>query len=96
MEMARDFTTYSAKDNLFGELGPVCQGTIVPKRAGSPSAQTCSGLWQGKVKFGAPHVVDLGQELEYSPDSVKRAYVVGHGADKEYQPHSWMAGSQVS
>lgn len=21
-----------------------------------------------KVKFGAPHVVDLGQELQYSPD----------------------------
>jgi hypothetical protein len=75
---------YSASDNLFGELGPICQGEIVPSRAGSPSKYTCSGLWKGKVKFGAPHVVDLGQELEHSPDGVKRAYMVGHGADKEY------------
>ena len=28
--------------------------------------------------------MDLGQELEHSPDGVKRAYMVGHGADKEY------------
>ena len=49
------------------------------------------------MKFGAPHVVDLGQELEHSPDSdgVKRAYMVGHGASQEYQPQSWMHGSQV-
>ena len=43
--------------------------------------------------------VDLGQELEHSAaadaDGVKRAYMVGHGADKEYQPQSWMHGSQV-
>ena len=43
--------------------------------------------------------VDLGQELEHSAvadaDGVKRAYFLGHGADKEYQPQSWMHGSQV-
>ena len=28
-----------------------------------------------KVKFGAPHFVDFGQELEHSPDG--KAYLVG-------------------
>lgn len=41
--------------------------------------------------------VDLGKELEHQPekDGIRRAYMVGHGADKEYQPQSWMHGSQV-
>ena len=65
-------------DNLFGEPGP----HPLP-----------NGVWTGKVKFGAPHVVDLGRELEYSPDGFM--YLVGHGADKDYQPQSWMQGSQV-
>ena len=87
-----------ASDNLFGELGPVCTGGKINVSFPSSRSQwTCTGTWKGKVKFGAPHVVDLGQELEHSPDAdgVKRAYMVGHGADKEYQPQSWMHGSQV-
>ena len=31
----------------------------------------------GKVKFGAPHWVDFGKDLEHSPDG--RAYIVAHG-----------------
>ena len=31
-----------------------------------------------RVKFGAPHWVDFGQEMEHSPDG--KAYIVGHGA----------------
>jgi len=98
MEMARDFASYKASDNLFGELGPVCDGEIKGNKT-KYGPYTCTGKWKGKVKFGAPHVVDLGQELEHSAaadaDGVKRAYMVGHGADKEYQPQSWMHGSQV-
>jgi len=105
-EMAKDFESYQARQNLFGERGPVCTGSMNHTDASlqwrNPNGNggwTCLGKWQGKVKFGAPHVVDLGQELEYSgkasKDGVKRAYVVGHGADKEEQPHSWMQGSQV-
>ena len=46
-----------------------------------------------KVKFGAPHVVDFGRELEHSPDG--KLYIVGHGASSAYSPHSWMQGSEV-
>ena len=40
------------------------------------------------MKFGAPHVVDLGQELEHSPDTdgIKRAYMVGHGVNNYVAP----------
>lgn len=35
-----------------------------------------------KVKFGAPHIVDLGQELQYSPDGkVGRRLLVDKNAD---------------
>ena len=48
---------------------------------------------RSKVKFGAPHVVDFGRELEHSPDG--KLYIVGHGASSAYSPHSWMQGSEV-
>jgi hypothetical protein len=104
MQMAYDFDSYKPADNLFGELGPVCNGFInqssAQYRPGSGDGGfTCVGRWRGKVKMGTPHIVDLGQELEHSsaadPDGIKRAYMVGHGADQEYQPQSWMHGSQV-
>ena len=46
-----------------------------------------------KVKFGAPHVVDFGQEMEHSPDG--KFYLVGHGASEPNEYQSWMQGSQV-
>ena len=46
-----------------------------------------------KVKFGAPHVVDFGQELEHSPDG--KMYIVGHGAARPEAHQSWMQGDQV-
>jgi len=46
-----------------------------------------------KVKFGAPHVVDFGRELEHSPDG--KMYIVGHGASEPYSPTSWMQASEV-
>ena len=46
-----------------------------------------------KVKFGAPHFVDFGQELEHSPDG--KAYIVGHGASRPEAVQAWMLGDQV-
>jgi len=50
-----------------------------------------------KVKYGAPHVVDLGRELEHVPegDAQKMMYIVGHGASEAVSPTSWMQGSEV-
>ena len=52
----------------------------------------------GPVKFGAPHFVDFGCELEHSPDG--KAYLVGHGcSDPTDQPRdaklSWITGDEV-
>jgi len=46
-----------------------------------------------KVKFGAPHVVDFGRNMEFSPDG--KFYVVAHGADRANDYEGWMQGSQV-
>eukprot|EP00041_Stephanoeca_diplocostata_P006638 m.90490 g.90490 ORF g.90490 m.90490 type:complete len:629 (+) comp16461_c0_seq2:37-1923(+) len=46
-----------------------------------------------KVKFGAPHWVDFGQELEHSPDG--KAYLVGHGASRPEAIQAWMLGDEV-
>ena len=52
----------------------------------------------GKVKMGAPHFVDFGKNLQYSPDG--KAYLVGHGAtDPDPKPReanlSWITGDQI-
>ena len=46
-----------------------------------------------KVKFGAPHVVDFGRELEHSPDG--KMYICGHGASLPQAHQSWMQGDEV-
>ena len=51
-----------------------------------------------KVKMGAPHFVDFGRNMQYSPDG--KAYLVGHGAvDPDPKPRpgnlSWITGDQV-
>ena len=46
-----------------------------------------------KVKFGAPHFVDFGQELEHSPDG--KAYIVAHGAQDPESIQAWMQGDEV-
>ncbi len=50
------------------------------------------------VKMGAPHFVDFGKNMQYSPDG--KAYLVGHGAlasDPNPRPAnlSWITGDQV-
>jgi len=46
-----------------------------------------------KVKFGAPHAVDFGQNNQYSPDG--RLYIIGHGAETPASHQSWMQGDSV-
>jgi hypothetical protein len=50
------------------------------------------------VKIGAPHFVDFGRNMEYSPDG--KAYLVAHGADItdtlwRFWNASWITGDQV-
>lgn len=64
-------------DNLFGEVGEGIGNNTGPCR----------------VKFGTPHFVDFGQELEHSPDG--KAYIVAHGATSPSSTEMWMLGDQV-
>lgn len=52
-----------------------------------------SGKDGSKVKFGSPHFVDFGRNMEHSPDG--RAYLVGHGATRPDAACSWISGDQV-
>jgi hypothetical protein len=57
-----------------------------------------TGMWGHPVKFGAPHFVDLGKNLEHAPDG--KAYLVGHGArEPDPKPRfanlSWISGDEV-
>ena len=50
------------------------------------------------VKIGAPHFVDFGKNMQYSPDG--KAYLVAHGADTtdtkwRFWNASWITGDQV-
>lgn len=47
----------------------------------------------GKVKFGATHVVDFGQNNRHSPDG--KMYLVSHGATRADANLSWISGDQV-
>jgi hypothetical protein len=47
----------------------------------------------GKIKIGAPHFVDFGKNMQYSPDG--KAYLVGHGAARPDANLAWIAGDQV-
>ncbi|RMF96189.1 MAG: DUF4185 domain-containing protein [Planctomycetota bacterium] len=54
--------------------------------------------FKGPVKFGAPHFVDFGKNMEHSPDG--KAYLVGHGST-EYDEEdrkanlSWISGDEI-
>jgi len=68
----------SASDNLFNETGPLPSG---------------GNLGPARVKFGTPHWVDFGQELEHSPDG--KAYIISHGATSATSTEMWVQGDQV-
>jgi hypothetical protein len=57
-----------------------------------------TGLYGYPVKIGAPHFVDFGKNMQYSPDG--KAYLVAHGADTSdtqwrFWNDSWINGDQV-
>jgi len=56
-----------------------------------------SALQGEPVRIGAPHFVDLGRELEHSPDG--KAYLVAQGADdgiqRRFAYNSWITADQV-
>ena len=52
-----------------------------------------SSLHGGKVRFGAPHVVDFGKNMAYSPDG--KAYLVGHGGSGPDADVSWVSGDEI-
>lgn len=52
-----------------------------------------TAMHNSKVKFGAPHFVDFGRNLEHSPDG--KAYIVGHGATDPDNVQAWMLGDHI-
>jgi len=47
----------------------------------------------GKVRIGAPHVVDFGRNMEHSPDG--KAYLIGHGGTRADAEVAWIRGDQA-
>lgn len=47
----------------------------------------------GVVRFGAPHFVDFGQNLQGSPDGY--AYLVGHGTTRPLRRRTWISGDAI-
>ena len=52
-----------------------------------------SGKNGGKIRMGAPHVVDFGRNMQHSPDG--KAYLVGHGAERTDAELAWIRGDQA-
>ena len=56
-----------------------------------------SALHGEAVKIGSPHFVDLGKNLEHSPDG--KAYLVAHGAsdgkNRRFGYNSWITGDEI-
>lgn len=102
--------TYSLDDlseTNYGTLGPFV-GFHVSKDLGktwtkcphTPSAPLFGETEKngGSVKIGAPHFVDFGRNMEYSPDG--KAYLAAHGSSlpdrkPRYANNSWITGDQV-
>ena len=61
-------TPSSLSDNIFGEALEFTGSTPYPIDNGTYG-------WKGKIKFGAPQVVDMGVDLEHSPDG--KFYIIG-------------------
>jgi hypothetical protein len=52
-----------------------------------------SGLGDDPVRFGSPHFIDFGKNMEHSPDGF--AYMVGHGSRSSDRNLSWISGDDV-
>jgi hypothetical protein len=70
-----------------------------PRTPAAPLFGEKTSVWGAEpVKMGSPHFVDLGRNLEHSPDG--KAYLVGHGASApDPQPRagnlSWITGDEI-
>lgn len=107
------YATYALKNAGYGLNWPIlgpCPGFYASKDFGktwtNPALSCAPGKalfpepkkLGGPVKFGAPHFVDFGKNLEHSPDG--KAYLVGHGAveadlEDRVANLSWITGDQV-
>jgi hypothetical protein len=52
-----------------------------------------NGKNDSKVKMGAPHFVDFGKNMQYSPDG--KAYLLAHGAERTAAELTWVSGDQI-
>ena len=52
-----------------------------------------SAKYGGAVRFGAPHFVDFGKNMEHSPDDC--AYLVGHGNTRPLRRRTWISGDAI-
>lgn len=93
-------TTCSPLDNIFAETPDPAFGegermiTYEHKdRDGKMKTITEKIVAFEKVKMGAPHFVDFGKNMEFSPDG--KAYIVGHGATDREGAHAWNLGDQI-
>ena len=48
---------------------------------------------RAKVRFGAPHFVDFGRNMQHSPDGM--AYLLAHGSTCGDSCNSWIQGDQI-
>ena len=52
-----------------------------------------SGFEGDPIRMGAPHFVDFGQNMSFSPDGY--AYLVGHGSRESSEKLTWISGDGV-
>ena len=52
-----------------------------------------SAKFGGIVRFGSPHFVDVGKNMEHSPDGY--AYLVGHGTTRPHRRRTWISGDAI-
>ncbi len=105
--------TYALNSAPYGLNWPICgpfAGFHISKDNGKtwiPSPLSCApgkalfpepATMNGPVKFGVPHVVDFGKNMENSPDG--KMYMVAHGSLQKDQEDrkanlSWTTGDQI-
>lgn len=105
--------TYALNSASYGLNWPICglfAGFHISKDNGktwTPSPLSCEpgkalfpepATLNGPVKFGVPHVVDFGKNMENSPDG--KMYMVAHGSLQKDQEDrkanvSWTTGDQI-
>lgn len=106
--------TYALANAPYGLNWPICgpfAGFHISKDNGktwTPTPRSCQpgqgvfpepGAVNGPVRFGVPHVVDFGKNMEHSPDGMM--YLVAHGSTqpdgKDRNANcSWITGDEIN